>query len=61
MLSALEGAQPLSPAQRSALGPLLTCLRLCTSTFHALNWIDLPEYFENHIAEWMGFLHRYLR
>mmetsp|Transcript_13898 Transcript_13898/g.41394 ORF Transcript_13898/g.41394 Transcript_13898/m.41394 type:complete len:969 (+) Transcript_13898:177-3083(+) len=33
---------------------LLDSLRLACRVFFSLNWQDLPEFFEDHIAEWMG-------
>jgi exportin-2 (importin alpha re-exporter) len=34
--------------------------RLMTRIFFSLNWQDLPEYFEDHITEWMGFFSQFL-
>ena len=28
--------------------------------FYSLNWQEIPEYFEDHIKEWMGQFHKYL-
>ena len=39
---------------------LVESLRLCCRVFFSLNWQDLPEFFEDHIAEWMGEFERYL-
>ena len=39
---------------------VLESLRLCCRVFFSLNWQDLPEFFEDHIAEWMGEFERYL-
>ncbi|EEY65961.1 exportin-2-like protein [Phytophthora infestans T30-4] len=33
---------------------MMTALRYMSRIFYSLNWQDLPEYFEDHIAEWMG-------
>jgi exportin-2 (importin alpha re-exporter) len=56
---ALTGGQALA-THRPALAPLLGCLKSACGIFHALNWIDLPEFFEDNIARWMGFFHKYL-
>lgn len=32
---------------------ILAALRLMSRMFYSLNWQDLPEYFEDHITEWM--------
>ncbi len=32
---------------------LLEMLRLCSRIFFSLNWQDLPEFFEDHMSEWM--------
>ncbi|CAH0489983.1 unnamed protein product [Peronospora farinosa] len=33
---------------------MLAALRYMSRIFYSLNWQDLPEYFEDHISEWMG-------
>ncbi|KAL5228605.1 hypothetical protein ABZP36_016870 [Zizania latifolia] len=33
--------------------PVFECLRLCCEIFYSLNSIDLPEFFEDHMREWM--------
>jgi len=33
--------------------PMMTALRTMARIFFSLNWQDLPEYFEDHMAEWM--------
>ncbi|XP_073388000.1 exportin-2 [Physcomitrium patens] len=42
------------------LKPPFECLRLCSRIFYSLNFQELPEFFEEHIAEWMGEFHKYL-
>jgi exportin-2 (importin alpha re-exporter) len=32
---------------------IMSALRLMSRIFYSLNWQDLPEYFEDHIGEWM--------
>ncbi|KAF1778937.1 Armadillo-type fold [Phytophthora cactorum] len=39
---------------------MMTALRYMSRIFYSLNWQDLPEYFEDHIAEWMGEFLSYL-
>jgi exportin-2 (importin alpha re-exporter) len=42
------------------LKPALECQRLSCRIFYSLNFQELPEFFENHMAEWMGEFHKYL-
>ncbi|KAF3328821.1 exportin-2 [Carex littledalei] len=44
----------------SVLKPLLECQRLCSEIFHSLNSIELPEFFEDHMREWMEKFRFYL-
>lgn len=60
LTEALAAGQSIA-THRGTLVPLFTCLRACTVIFHELNWIDLPEYFEDNIAAWMAQFHQYLR
>lgn len=39
---------------------LLTCLRLACRVFFSLNSQELPEVFEDAMAEWMGAFHKFL-
>lgn len=39
---------------------VLECLRLVCRIFFSLNWQDLPEFFEDHMTEWMGQFDKYL-
>lgn len=59
LADALAGGHALA-THRATLLPLLGCLRLACVVFHELNWIDLPEFFEDKIAAWMAHFHRYL-
>lgn len=34
--------------------------RLCCSIFYSFNYMDLPEFFEDHMAEWMVEFNKYL-
>jgi exportin-2 (importin alpha re-exporter) len=49
-------------AQLSSSPPaeLLCALRLACRTFYSLNWLTIPEFFEDNIAEWMGMFQRLL-
>lgn len=40
-------------ADKAQLIPRFESLRLICSIFFSLNWQDLPEYFEDHMGEWM--------
>lgn len=42
-------------------GELLESVRLICRIFYSLNWLDLPEFFEDHMAEWMREFEKYLR
>lgn len=50
-------ANPEAPA---VLNPTFECQRLCCRIFYSLNFQELPEFFENHMPEWMGEFHKYL-
>jgi exportin-2 (importin alpha re-exporter) len=40
--------------------PLTKALNCVCSIFYLLNKLDLPEYFEDHLNEWMQLFHKYL-
>ncbi|CAM6129189.1 unnamed protein product [Calypogeia fissa] len=44
----------------ATLKPLFEGQRLCCRIFYSLNFQELPEFFENHMKEWMGEFHEYL-
>uniref|UniRef100_A0A5B6ZN94 Putative exportin-2 n=1 Tax=Davidia involucrata TaxID=16924 RepID=A0A5B6ZN94_DAVIN len=44
----------------SNLGPLFVSQRLCCRIFYSLNFQDLPEFFEDHMGEWMTEFQKYL-
>ncbi len=51
---AMTGTAGADPAR---LALLLECINLCTKLFYDLSFVDLPEFFEDHLREWMtGFL-----
>ncbi|XP_052163745.1 exportin-2 [Oryza glaberrima] len=47
----LQAAAPTVTPPESR--PVFECLRLCCEIFYSLNSIDLPEFFEDHMREWM--------
>jgi exportin-2 (importin alpha re-exporter) len=47
-------------AEKQALVPLLNALRLCCVLFYRLNWVDVPEHFEENLETWMTQFKRYL-
>lgn len=44
----------------TVLRPLFECQRLCCRVFYSLNFQELPEFFENHMKEWMAEFRTYL-
>lgn len=52
--SALIDAAVSSNAPSSTLRPLIESQRLCCRIFYSLNFQELPEFFEDHMDEWMG-------
>ncbi|XWS76864.1 hypothetical protein CRYUN_Cryun01aG0214600 [Craigia yunnanensis] len=42
------------------LRPLFESQRLCCRIFYSLNFQELPEFFEDHMKEWMGGFRKYL-
>ncbi|XP_068667006.1 exportin-2-like [Aristolochia californica] len=43
-----------------ALRPLFESQRLCCRIFYSLNFLELPEFFEDHMKEWMTEFQNYL-
>lgn len=41
-------------AAAPALTPILTAIRLCVTCYLYLSWIELPDVFQDKMAEWMG-------
>ncbi|KAJ1616787.1 armadillo-type protein [Pavlovales sp. CCMP2436] len=50
----LEATSLTSPADARGAGVLLTCLETATEVHISLASQELPEYFEDHMGEWMG-------
>ncbi|KAK1559825.1 hypothetical protein Q3G72_018825 [Acer saccharum] len=44
----------------ATLKPLFESQRLCCRIFYSLNFQELPEFFEDHMKEWMGEFKKYL-
>lgn len=44
----------------ATLRPLIESQRLCCRIFYSLNFQELPEFFEDHMKEWMGEFKKYL-
>lgn len=40
---------------------IFRCLKLVAKLFYDLNYVDLPEFFEDHMADWMNGFRRYLQ
>ena len=45
----------------SRLKPIFASLRSICRIFFSLNWQDLPEYFEDHMSEWMTEFAKFLK
>ncbi|EFJ27823.1 hypothetical protein SELMODRAFT_95055 [Selaginella moellendorffii] len=54
------GAQIKATQDPATLRPLFECQRLCCRIFYSLNSQELPEFFENHMREWMDEFEYYL-
>lgn len=50
----------LIDAGAANLKPLFESQRLCCRIFYSLNFQELPEFFEDHMKEWMGEFRKYL-
>lgn len=50
----------LIDAGASNLKPLFESQRLCCRIFYSLNFQELPEFFEDHMKEWMSEFRKYL-
>jgi exportin-2 (importin alpha re-exporter) len=49
------------PNDASQLKPRFDALRSMCRIFYSLNYQDLPEYFEDHMGEWMGEFAKYMQ
>jgi len=53
----------INPNDRSAKGTveqLYTGITLVVKMFYSLNWLDLPEFFEDNMKEYFGMFHQFL-
>ncbi|XP_061348064.1 exportin-2-like [Gastrolobium bilobum] len=50
----------LIDASAMNLRPLFESQKLCCRIFYSLNFQELPEFFEDHMKEWMGEFRKYL-
>ncbi|XP_010506660.1 PREDICTED: exportin-2 [Camelina sativa] len=58
--SSLIDSSASSGGSAAILKPLFESQRLCCRIFYSLNFQDLPEFFEDHMKEWMGEFKKYL-
>ncbi|KAG2725556.1 hypothetical protein I3843_01G072700 [Carya illinoinensis] len=58
--SALIDSAANSGAPASTLKPLFESQKLCCRIFYSLNFQELPEFFEDHMKEWMTEFRKYL-
>ncbi|XP_057454837.1 exportin-2 [Lotus japonicus] len=59
--ASLIDAAAANPATAAAnLRPLFESQRLCCRIFYSLNFQELPEFFEDHMGEWMNQFRKYL-
>ncbi|KAK8954305.1 Exportin-2 [Platanthera zijinensis] len=56
----ISGGIASGSASPDALRPLFESQRLCCEIFYSLNSIELPEFFEDHMREWMSEFLNYL-
>lgn len=58
LIDAAAAQQPPPPPE--TLKPLFESQKLCCRIFFSLNFQELPEFFEDHMNEWMGEFRKYL-
>lgn len=46
--------------EQARLTEMAEALRLICRIFYSLNWLDIPEYFEDNLAIWMDAFHQYV-
>lgn len=37
----------------NTVGDIFEIARICSSVFYSLNWQDIPEYFDDHMSQWI--------
>lgn len=60
MFTKLSALMDTHGAEQATAAALATSLTLMLNIFFSLSWIDLPEYFEDHLSEWMTHHLKYL-
>jgi exportin-2 (importin alpha re-exporter) len=60
LAQATDGLVDRNIANAAALVPFISALYEISEAFQSLNTVDLPEYFEDHIKEWMALFKKYL-
>ncbi|GLT76990.1 hypothetical protein SLA2020_486200 [Shorea laevis] len=58
--SVIDSAIASGGGSAATLRPLFESQRLCCRIFFSLNFQELPEFFEDHMREWMGEFKKYL-
>ncbi|GKU96978.1 hypothetical protein SLEP1_g10159 [Rubroshorea leprosula] len=58
--SVIDSAIALGGGSVATLRPLFESQRLCCRIFFTLNCQELPEFFEDHMREWMGEFKKYI-
>lgn len=61
LMKQTSGAVDAFQGDAAQLTPRLESLRLISRIFFSLNYQDLPEFFEDHMAEWMEDFAKYLK
>ncbi|KAK9910161.1 hypothetical protein M0R45_034135 [Rubus argutus] len=56
----IDAAANAGGGDSAALKPLFESQRLCCRIFYSLNFQELPEFFEDHMNEWMNEQRKYL-
>ncbi|GLT79782.1 hypothetical protein SLA2020_512570 [Shorea laevis] len=58
--SLVDSATASGGGSAATFRPLFESQRLCCRIFYSLNFQELPEFFEDHMREWMGEFKKYL-
>ncbi|GLT84792.1 hypothetical protein SLE2022_030060 [Rubroshorea leprosula] len=58
--SVIDSATASGGGSAATLRPVFESQRLCCRIFFSLNFQELPEFFEDHMREWMGEFKKYL-
>jgi exportin-2 (importin alpha re-exporter) len=60
LVTAMTAHMDAVAADPQQLALCFTSLRFLTRIFYCLNHVDLPEFFEDHLGEWMAPFHKFL-